>query len=131
MIDKVLAALQKGGLCGTVIRPGEQEYDASRVTFYNWFHHRPAFIVKAADAADVSRTICVAHDEGLELAVRSGGHSIAGHSGCDGGIVLDLSKMHSIEVDPIHRTAWAEAGATAGQVAEAEEPQRAQFLTAT
>ncbi|HEX9006173.1 MAG TPA: FAD-binding oxidoreductase [Bacteroidota bacterium] len=116
MIDKVMSELQKGGLCGTVIRAGEKAYDASCVTFYDWFHHRPALIVKAADAADVSRTVCVARDQGLVLAVRSGGHSIAGHSGCDGGIVLDLSAMHAVEVDPIHCTAWADTGATAGHV---------------
>jgi FAD/FMN-containing dehydrogenase len=68
---------------------------------------------------DVRRVIAVARDEGRELAIRSGGHSIAGHSTTNGGIVLDLRSMARIDIDATNRTAWAETGATALQVTEA------------
>lgn len=65
----------------------------------------PALIVQVADAIDVSRVVGLARDGGLELAVRSGGHSGAGHSTTDGGIVLDLSEMKNLEIDTEGRTA--------------------------
>ncbi len=70
--------------------------------------------MRAADEADVARVITFARDQGVELAVRSGGHSIAGHSVCEGGIVLDLSELRALEIDPKRRTAWAQTGLTAG-----------------
>ena len=76
---------------------------------------RPAMIVRAADAADVSRVIALARETGTELAVRSGGHSPAGHSASEGGIVLDLSALRGLEIDARARTAWAETGLTAGE----------------
>jgi FAD/FMN-containing dehydrogenase len=68
-----------------------------------------------ADAADVARVIAIARETGLELAVRSGGHSGAGHGVSEGGIVLDLSDMRALDIDPQSRTAWAETGLTAGE----------------
>ena len=67
-------------------------------------------IVRAADAADVARVIALARETGAELAVRSGGHSPAGHGVSEGGIVLDLSAMRALEIDAERRTAWAEPG---------------------
>jgi FAD/FMN-containing dehydrogenase len=72
-----------------------------------------------ADAGDVSRVVSLARDTGLELAVRSGGHSSAGHGTSDGGVVLDLSQMRALDIDVEARTAWAEAGLTAGEYTEA------------
>ena len=72
-------------------------------------------IVQAADAADVARVVALARDTGLELAIRSGGHSPAGHCVLDGGIVLDLSAMRALDLDTEARTAWAEPGLTAGE----------------
>jgi FAD/FMN-containing dehydrogenase len=100
------------GLRGTAVRPGDEGYDLER-TIWNGAHdRRPALIVRCAGVADVIRTVDLARTEGLPLAVRGGGHSIPGFSTVDGGIVLDLSKMRGIQVDPARRTAAAQAGCT-------------------
>jgi FAD/FMN-containing dehydrogenase len=100
---------------GRVIAPGEAEYDRARTVFYGGFDRRPAVIVRAADTADVSRVISFARETGLELAVRSGGHSNAGHRVSDGGIVLDLSDMKDLRISAKQRTAWAQTGLTTGE----------------
>ena len=107
---------------GRVISPGDPEYDDARAVFYGGLDKRPAAIVRVASNADVVRVIAEARDTGLELAIRSGGHSVAGHSVTEGGIVLDLSEMGALEIDVETRTAWAESGVTAGtySVAAAE-----------
>jgi FAD/FMN-containing dehydrogenase len=101
-------------LNGRVIASGDAEYDDARRVFFTGFDRRPAAIVRVADAADVSRVVRFARDTGAELAVRSGGHSRAGHGTSDGGIVLDLAAMNAVEIDAAGRTAWAQAGVTAG-----------------
>ena len=80
---------------------------------------RPAAIVRVADAADVATVVRIARESGAELAVRSGGHSGAGHSTVDGGIVIDLRDMKALDIDAEGRTAWAETGLTAGEVTTA------------
>jgi FAD/FMN-containing dehydrogenase len=100
---------------GRVIAPDDAGYDEARAVFYGGFDRRPAVIVRAADATDVSHVVSLARETGLELAVRSGGHSVAGHSVTDGGIVLDLSAMRTLDIDAERRTAWAQAGLTAGE----------------
>jgi FAD/FMN-containing dehydrogenase len=102
-------------LNGRVITPEDATYDAARAVFHGGIDRRPALIVRAKDATDVSRVVSLARDSGLELAVRSGGHSAAGHSTTDGGIVLDLSEMKNLELDIEGRTAWAQTGLTAGE----------------
>ncbi len=101
-------------LKGQVIEPDDPDYDRARTVFYGTVDRRPAAIVKVADATDVARVIAHARDSGLELAVRSGGHSVAGHGVTEGGVVLDLSDMRALEIDPERRTAWAQTGLTAG-----------------
>lgn len=101
---------------GRVITPGEAGYDTARTSFYGGFDARPAVIVQPLDAADVAAVVSLARTSGVELAVRSGGHSVAGHSTTDGGILLDLSAMKGLEIDVEGRTAWAETGLTAGEV---------------
>jgi FAD/FMN-containing dehydrogenase len=101
-------------LAGRVIRPGEPDYDAARTVFYGGIDRRPSLIVRVADASDVREVIAFAREGGLELAIRSGGHSIPGFSVTDGGVVLDLSKMRALTIDLKERTAWAETGLTAG-----------------
>jgi FAD/FMN-containing dehydrogenase len=108
-----------GALAGPVIAPGDSSYDQARAVFYGGIDKRPAAIARVANVDDVRRVIEVARDEGLELAVRSGGHSIAGHSTTNGGIVIDLRSMARIDIDPADRSAWVETGATALQVTEA------------
>ncbi len=106
---------KKNSIKGRIITPGEAGFDEARTVFYGWINRRPAAIVKVADEADVVRAVAFARENGLELAVRSGGHSVAGHSVSEGGIVIDLSDMRKIEIDAAKRTAWAETGMTAGQ----------------
>jgi FAD/FMN-containing dehydrogenase len=99
---------------GRVITPDDAGYDQARTIFYGGFDRRPAAIVRPADATQVARVVNLARDGGHELAVRGGGHSNAGHSVSEGGIVLDLSELTAIDVDPQGRTAWAQAGLTTG-----------------
>jgi FAD/FMN-containing dehydrogenase len=100
---------------GRVVAPDDPEYDQARTIFYGGFDQRPAVIVRPADAGEVARVVELARESGLPLAVRSGAHSVAGHSVCDGGIVLDLANLRALELDLEHRTAWAQAGLTAGE----------------
>jgi len=105
----------RGALRGRVIGPDDPEYDDARTVVYGGFDRRPAVIIRPADSAEVSRVISLARETGLELAVRSGGHSGAGHSVTDGGIVLDVADMKALEVDVERRTAWTETGLTAAE----------------
>ena len=102
-------------LNGRVISSEDADYAMVRAVFYGARSRRPALIVRVADATDVSHVVSLARVRGLELAVRSGGHSLAGHSTTDGGIVIDLSDMKGLEIDVARRTAWAETGLTAGE----------------
>jgi FAD/FMN-containing dehydrogenase len=104
---------------GRVTAPGDPGYDQARKVFYGKWDRRPAAIVRPADAAEVAQVVGLARDTGLELAVRSGGHSLAGHSVADGGIVLDLSQLTALEVDRERRSAWAQTGLTAGAYTKA------------
>lgn len=97
---------------GRVITPQDTEYEAARTIFYGGMDRRPTVIIRAADPTDVSTVIMLARDTGLELAIRSGGHSSAGHSVSD-GIILDLKDMRTLHIDPDQRTAWAQTGLTA------------------
>jgi FAD/FMN-containing dehydrogenase len=106
-------------LKGRVIEPDHPDYDEARTVFYGDVDRRPAAIVNAANANDVARVIAHAREAGLELAVRSGGHSVAGHGVTEGGIVIDLSEMKALDIDPTRRTAWAETGLTAGEYTKA------------
>jgi FAD/FMN-containing dehydrogenase len=102
-------------LTGRVIAPGDPDYDEARTVFPGGIDRRPELIARVADAGDVSRVIALARDSGLPLSVRGGGHSLAGHGVNDGGLVLDLTGMKGLEIDVEQRTAWAEAGLTAGE----------------
>src|SRR3712207_1765621 len=102
-------------LNGRVIGPDDPGYDEARAVFYGGIDRYPAAIVRVKDASDVSRVVTLARETGLELAVKSGGHSGAGHSITDGGLLLDLAEMKNLEIDVSGRTAWAETGLTAGE----------------
>jgi FAD/FMN-containing dehydrogenase len=107
-------------LAGEVIGPDDPGYDDARRVFMPLYDdRRPAVIIKPGDPPEVGYVISLARDSGLELAVRSGGHSGAGHGVSDGGIVLDLSLMKGLEIDPGKEVAWAETGLTAGEVTNA------------
>jgi FAD/FMN-containing dehydrogenase len=102
-------------IAGQVITPEDAGYDAARTIFYGGIDRHPAVIVRVANTTDVSHVVTLAHETGLELAIRSGGHSAAGHSVSEGGIVLDLSDMKALDINVEERTAWAETGLTAGE----------------
>jgi FAD/FMN-containing dehydrogenase len=105
----------EAALRGHVITPDDAGYDDARTVFYGGFDRRPAAIARVADETDVARVVRFARETGLELAVRSGGHSTAGHCTTDGGIVLDLRDMKAFDIDVDGRTVWAQAGLTSGE----------------
>jgi FAD/FMN-containing dehydrogenase len=109
----------RSAISGRAIGPDDSGYDEARTIFYGGFDRRPAVIIRAADASDVVRVVSLAAETGAALAVRSGGHSVAGHSVCDGGIVLDLSDMKALDIDAERGTVWAETGLTAGEYSAA------------
>jgi FAD/FMN-containing dehydrogenase len=117
--DKLSIPKLRAELKGRVIAPDDPEYDKARTVFYGGFNLHPAVIIRVADVHDVARVVSLACKTGLALAVRSGGHSNAGYSSVEGGIVLDLSEMKALEIDPEQRTAWAETGLTAGEYTKA------------
>ena len=119
MSSATIPRLRLQTIKGKVIGPSDPDYDATRTVFRGGVDKRPALMVRVADAEDVAHVVALAHETGLELAVRSGGHSGAGHSVTDGGIVLDLSAMKGLELDVAGRTAWAEAGLTAAELTTA------------
>jgi FAD/FMN-containing dehydrogenase len=99
-------------LRGTAIVPGDADYDAARAVWNATHDRRPAIIVRCAGTADVISAVRFARSQGLTVAVRGGGHSIAGFSTVDDGIVIDLSPMQGVRVDPAARTARAQGGLT-------------------
>jgi FAD/FMN-containing dehydrogenase len=102
----------RGKLRGTVALPGEDGYDAARIIWNAMIDRRPGLVARCLGTADVINAIKLARDERLLVAVRSGGHNIAGNAVCDGGLLIDLSLMRSVRVDPASRTARVEPGAT-------------------
>jgi FAD/FMN-containing dehydrogenase len=109
--EATLGELEQG-LRGRLIRPGDADYDEARAIWNGAHDERPALIVRCAGVADVMRAVDFARSESLLVAVRGGGHSIPGFSTCDGGMVIDLSAMTAVRVDPARRTAVAEGGCT-------------------
>lgn len=109
--DITIARL-RARLRGRVLTPVEDEYEAARRVWNGRIDQRPAAIAFCTCADDVVAAVDLARTAGLSLAVRGGGHNVAGLSVADGGLVVDLSLMKSVDVDPKRRTARAEAGAT-------------------
>jgi FAD/FMN-containing dehydrogenase len=100
---------------GELIRPGDETYDTARRVFNAMIDRRPALIARPTGAVDVIAAVKLARESGLPLAVRCGGHSVAGSSVCDDGLVIDLSRMKGVRVDPAARTARANAGVLWGE----------------
>ena len=98
----------RAGLRGSLVLPGEPGYDEARTIWNAMVDRRPALVVRAAGAADVILAVGFAREHGLSLAVRGGGHNIAGNAVTEGGLMLDLSRMRSVRVDPAARTARVE-----------------------
>jgi FAD/FMN-containing dehydrogenase len=102
----------KGGLLGEVLLPGSEAYEGARKIWNAMIDKRPALIVRCANTSDVVRAVNFARTETITLAVRGGGHNIAGSALCDAGLVIDLSLMKAARVDPASRRAVVEGGAT-------------------
>ena len=108
--------MQIPGFRGDVIVPDHPEYDDARAVWNGTVDRRPRLIARCRGTADVAAAVGFARDRGLEIAVRGGGHNVAGTAVCDGGIVIDLSAMRAVSVDPVERTALVQGGALWGDV---------------
>src|ERR1700722_14003298 len=104
------------GLQGRLITMIDAEYDQARRLWNKMFDERPALIAQCSSASDVAKSIQFASERDLLVAVRGGGHSYQGYSTCNGGLVIDLSSMRSVQVDPVAKAARADAGAWIGDV---------------
>jgi FAD/FMN-containing dehydrogenase len=106
----------RAGLRGELIRPIDQSYDNARQVFNGMVDKRPALIVRCAGVSDVLNAVRIARDHDLLVAVRGGGHNVAGSAVCDGGMVVDFSSMKGIRINPAARTARVEPGVTWGEL---------------
>ena len=107
---------------GELIVPGDEQYDAARAVFNVAIDRRPAFIARCAGPDDVIQAVNFAREENLLVAVRGAGHNVAGFAVCDDGLVIDLSRMKDIAVDPPARTVRVEGGCNWGEVNDALQP---------
>ena len=116
MLSKTEVEAFKSSLRGELILPEEKGYDQSRTIWNGMIDKYPAMVVKCAGPSDVIAAVNFAREHKLILAVKAGGHSFAGRSTCDGGLLIDLSNMKGIRVDPVLQTARAEAGTLLGDL---------------
>src|SRR5262249_3016874 len=104
------------GVRGEVVRPGDAGYDDARAIWNGLIDRRPALIVQCSGAADVVDAVNYAREHDVLLSIRGGGHNVAGNAVNDGGIVIDLSKMRGVYVDPATGIVRAQGGATLGDL---------------
>jgi FAD/FMN-containing dehydrogenase len=110
-VDRAGVEAFRRRLSGGVVCPSDQDYEAARAVWNGMIDRRPALIAYCANRQDVIEAVNFARTTDILTAVRSGGHNIAGASLCDGGLVIDLSRMNRVTVDAATRTARAEGGA--------------------
>ena len=106
----------KAGLRGALLCPNDVGYEEARKVWNGMIDRHPAMIVRCTGVADVLTAVRFARAHNLLVAVRGGGHNVAGHATCDGGLVIDLSPMKGIWVDPARRTVRAQSGVTWGEL---------------
>jgi FAD/FMN-containing dehydrogenase len=112
----------KSALRGRLVQPGDADYDAVRALYNGMIDKRPRLIARCVDVADVIAAVSFGRDQGLLVAIRGGGHNGPGLGSCDDGLVIDLSLMKSVRVDPVSRTVRVDAGCTSGDVDHATHP---------
>jgi len=112
-IGEAIAGLCSG-LRGELLQPGDADYDGARQIWNGMFDKKPALIARCRGTADVIDAVNFARENGLLTAVRCGGHNSSGSGSCDGGILIDLSAMNAVHVDPKTRRARVQGGATWG-----------------
>ncbi|WP_033822482.1 FAD-binding oxidoreductase [Kitasatospora sp. MBT63] len=122
VLDSGGPAALRSGLLGDVIGPGDSGYDEARAVFNGMVDRRPAVIAQCADPRDVASAVAFARSHGLELSVRGGGHGVTGAAVAEGGLVVDLRRMNSIQVDPQAGTARVGGGATMADLDRATQP---------
>lgn len=115
-LDEAATSALAEALRGQLIRPTDPDYEQARKVYNAMIDRRPALIARCADAADVITAVNYGRDQGLDIAIRGGGHNGAGLGTCDGGLVIDLSSMRGVRVDPEARIAHVAGGATLGDV---------------
>ena len=115
MTDQVVSTLQQQ-LRGRVIGQGDADYDSVRALYNGMIDKRPRLIARCVDAADVIAAVNFGRDQGLLIAIRGGGHNGPGLGSCDGGLMIDLSLLKGVRVDPATRTVRVDAGCTSGDV---------------
>ncbi len=120
-IDEAALARLRASVRGEVLPPGAEGYDAARAVWNAMIDRRPAVIVRARDTADVSAAVAFAGARALPVSVRGGGHNVAGHAVGDGAVMIDLSAMRTVSVDPEGRRARVAGGATWGDVDSATQ----------
>jgi len=121
-ISAAAVAALRGSAAGRVITPADPDYDDARAVWNGMIDKRPACIVQAASIDDIAPTVACARTTGLRLAIRGGGHNVAGNGTVDGGVVLDLGRLDAVEVDPEARLVRTGPGAKLGDVDRATEP---------
>jgi FAD/FMN-containing dehydrogenase len=109
-------------LDGQLLTPGDAGYDAARTIWNATIDHRPQMIVRAASVADVVTAVRLARELDLELGVRCGGHNVAGFAVPEGGLMIDLTPLSRVRVDPVRRRAWVQGGALLGALDRATQP---------
>jgi FAD/FMN-containing dehydrogenase len=119
--DRLAADLRRRGFTGQVVHAGEPGYDRARQVWDGTVDRRPALIAQPCGTSDVAAAIGLARDGELPLAIRGGGHSIAGHSACDDAIVIDLAQLRHVTVDPRARRARAGGGALLADLDQATQ----------
>jgi len=115
------AAVPIGGFSGEILTSTDADYDAARRVWNGMVDHRPVVIARCTDRDDVAAAIRFARERDLEIGVRGGGHSVVGHAVPDGGLMIDLSPMGAVTVDPDRRTATVKGGALLGRLDEATQ----------
>src|SRR5207248_1880664 len=120
-LDELAIQRFASGLRGTLLNPADRDYDAARAVWNGMIDRRPALIARCACTDDVVKAVEFARAHNLLVSVRGGGHNVAGSAVCDGGLVIDLSPMKDIQIDPAARTVHAQAGLTWGELDRATQ----------